>query len=62
MKEIGELLSRQMTRKEFLQLLGAAILSFVGVANFIAALRRSQPQNDAPKTAGRGFGSSKFGV
>ena len=64
MKEIGELFSRQMTRKEFLQLLGAALLSFVGIANFIASLRSqsSQPRGEVAKTAGRGFGSSKFGI
>lgn len=67
MKQTKELLAKQMTRKEFLQFAGMAIIALFGLNNFITFLKQNQPAT-SNKTAvtdqskGRGFGSSKFGV
>ena len=65
MKEIQELLSRQMTRKEFLRLFVVALVAMLGVNNFIAALRKSSKQTGksiAGSKATKGFGTRKFGA
>lgn len=66
MKEIQELLSRQMTRKEFLRLFVVALVALFGINNFIAALRKSpkltNEQPTVPEKASEGFGTRKFGV
>lgn len=62
MKQIQDLLSRQMTRKEFLQVLGMAILTLIGVGNFIAMWRRQAEQGSGRDGSTRsGFGSRRFG-
>lgn len=67
MKELQELLARQLSRKEFIKLLGLALLSMVGVNNFIAMLNKSstriakKPAIENVKSV-KGFGTSKFGV
>ncbi|MFZ2544846.1 MAG: hypothetical protein WAW80_02630 [Candidatus Saccharimonadales bacterium] len=59
--------TKQMTRREFIQLGGLSVLSIFGLANFFS-FWMSNPQqsirSDLPttQTSGRGFGSSKFGV
>lgn len=67
MKPVNELMKRQMTRKDFLRLFAAALLSVFGVTNFIQYLLKhsSQPQSGSVTNAPQdrhGFGSSKFGV
>ena len=67
MKELQELFARQLTRKEFIKLLGVALLSMVGVNNFIAMLNKSAKRNPEKAVAenvqaAKGFGASKFGV
>lgn len=67
MKELQELFARQLTRKEFIKLLGVALLSFVGVNNFIAMLNKSSKRTSEKAVAQnvnatKGFGTSKFGV
>ena len=67
MKQTKELLAKQMTRKEFLQLAGMAVLALLGVSNFIAMLQRQTQKQTETRTieknqTGKGFGSSKFGV
>ena len=64
MKQIQDLLSRQMTRKEFLQVLGMAILTLIGVGNFIALWRKQSEASgqSARDQAASGFGSRRFGA
>ena len=64
MKQTRELLAKQMTRKEFLQLVGVGILTVFGVMNFLSFFRvhTGQSQETALQQPSRGFGSSKFGV
>lgn len=68
MKQVQELLTRQMTRKEFLRLFGVAVLASFGVNNFISYLLKNskQPSRDAMsgqgmERGGSGFGSRRFG-
>lgn len=67
MKNTKELLAKQMTRKEFLQIIGVGILTVFGVSNFLSLLgSRSQPtvrsREVASNDSSRGFGSRKFGM
>ncbi|HSW80812.1 MAG TPA: hypothetical protein VLG40_00290 [Candidatus Saccharimonas sp.] len=62
-----QLLERQMTRKEFLQLSGASLLVLFGLGNFMRFLNQYRQPAKAPtkivvKSAAHGFGASKFGV
>lgn len=61
------LLETQMTRKEFLQFLGGAIVILFGLHNFVQLLQQhknktSQQQTTQPVNASHGFGSRKFGA
>ena len=61
-----ELLQKQMSRKEFLQIVGMALLTIFGVNNLISLLLRSnqQPQNitqTGKVPTSHGFGSRTFG-
>ena len=59
------LLDREMTRKEFLQIVGGSLVVLFGVANFIKLIQqyaRPQSQKQANAEASHGFGSRKFGV
>jgi hypothetical protein len=70
MKQTNELFIKQMSRKEFLQFIGLAVLGLFGFKNFITFLLEYQKQQRgvAQSTAvidqsnKHGFGSSKFGV
>lgn len=68
MKSVNELMKQQMSRKDFLRLFVAALLSVFGVTNFIQyLLSHSSPQSRSGSVAStpqdrHGFGSSKFGV
>ena len=59
-------LSEEITRKQFLQYLGAALLMVFGLENLVSLLTgRRLPHNmtGSGSVEGRhGFGSSKFGV
>lgn len=58
-----ELFSREMTRKEFVQFAGMAIIAMFGVNNFLSFLyKNSFKSSQYQQQSGRGFGSSKFGV
>ena len=57
------LLEREMTRKEFLQLVGASLVVLLGLPNFIQMLQRQKTSQPAqPNNASHGFGSRKFGA
>lgn len=56
-----ELFTRQMSRKEFLQLAGVVILTVIGVNNFISNLKSQIGRTGREAPASSGFGSRKFG-
>lgn len=58
-----ELFTRQMTRKEFVQFAGLAVISLFGINNFLSFLyKNSSSSAHHDRKSGSGFGSSKFGV
>lgn len=64
MKQTGELFAKEMTRREFLQLIAVALLSSFGIANFfkqLLAASRGQTQRQVARSAPNGFGSRTFG-
>lgn len=54
--QIEELFNTKMTRKEFLQHVGAALLILLGISGIINALLGPQKRKDAA-----GYGSSAYG-
>ena len=61
-----EILTQQMTRKEFLKLVVLGILSVFGVSNFLSfwmshSKQSTHSNTSVIQTSGHGFGSSKFG-
>jgi hypothetical protein len=58
------LLDREMTRKEFLQIVGASLIVLLGVGNLLKVLqpKTGQLSETAQKQAMHGFGSRKFGA
>lgn len=66
MKVLSEIAEKQMTRGEFLRLVGVVIVSMIGLSNLISNINRHMTGSDtttARRTeATRGFGSGKFGV
>lgn len=64
MDRAKELLSKEMTRQEFLKTIAVAILVVVGFGNFMSYIRtHSSPvsNSDGSSGSGGGFGSRKFG-
>ncbi len=67
-KNLNDLLTKEMTRKQFLQLMAGGMLALFGFSNFLAFLSSQGrvPEHlidESPQDPGRhGFGSSKFGV
>jgi hypothetical protein len=64
---LREQLQREITRKEFIQILGVLLLSVFGVHNFVNIIAGNFPGAKGKRgsnhaTASHGFGSSKFGV
>ncbi len=66
MEPVKELLSRQMTRQEFLKVAVVAILTLIGVGNFMNLMKSHSRQSSQPAsidtTNQNGFGSRKFGA
>ena len=61
----NELFKQQMTRKEFIQFAVMAILSVLGLKNFISFLMEQTQSQSGTKISEKnshGFGSSKFGA
>lgn len=62
----ARLLSKKMTRREFLQFTGSSFLILFGLSNFLALLSHTrqtvEPVAKEPEHAKGGFGSRKFGV
>jgi hypothetical protein len=63
-----QILAREMTRKQFLQYMGAATIAVLGIGNLLAVLTsiKEQPEASLPANqlseAKKGFGTRKFGV
>jgi|TARA_B100001245_G_scaffold87132_1_gene62859 hypothetical protein len=68
MKQARELFAKQMTRKEFLEAIGMAVLMVFGVSNFVSFLTKQTKQTghlsgaQKKEDSGQGFGTRKFGV
>lgn len=58
-KQLSKLLSKPMSRKEFLAHLGAGLLAVIGVSGFLKALTASSTNYD--KKTGKSYGSSSYG-
>lgn len=57
------LLDREMTRKEFLQIVGASLIVLLGAGNFLKVIQPQQKDKVVDATqASHGFGSRKFGA
>ena len=65
-EQIGEALGKELTRKQFLQYMGTALLMVFGLNNLVALLTGNKPGHafmDRHRSdSSHGFGSSKFGV
>lgn len=57
--QIDELLSKEMSRKEFLQHIGSGMLVLFGISGLMKALLQTQPKINRPTSAG--YGSSAYG-
>ena len=63
-KTIQELLNKEMSRKQFLQVAGAAVLGIIGFTNFINNLdkiAKTQTVQKPIKEVVSGYGSSAYG-
>jgi hypothetical protein len=61
-KEIDTILKKELSRKEFLQVAGAAFLGIVGVTGFMQNLHKLLGKKDIDKVASSGgYGSSPYG-
>lgn len=65
-ENMREKLNTEITRKQFLQYMTAAILMVFGLNNLISLLTGDKFHkiiiHDQQPTSGHGFGSSKFGI
>lgn len=63
-KQLNELISKELSRKEFLQFVGGGIIVLLGMNNFISYLSRFKASGKPSLTVesqNNGFGSRKFG-
>lgn len=58
--QINELLSKEMSRKEFLQHIGSGMLVLFGISGLMKALLQQQPKT-ASRPSSTGYGSSAYG-
>jgi hypothetical protein len=59
---IQELLQKELTRKQFLQLLVVMAVSLLGFSNLLNMLSGNNRPATPDKKSSHGFGSSKFGA
>lgn len=57
--QLNDLLSREMSRKEFLQYIGSGVLVLFGVSGLMRALLQLQPKSS--RAVGMSYGSSAYG-
>jgi hypothetical protein len=61
-KELDIILRKELSRKEFLQVSGAAFLGIIGVTGFVQNLHKLLGKKEADKAASSGgYGSSPYG-
>ncbi|MEO6513262.1 MAG: hypothetical protein ABIR37_01125 [Candidatus Saccharimonadales bacterium] len=65
-KALSQLLEKEVTRKEFLQFTGTALIALLGLNNFLALVTRFTHGASSTTTSDpnerHGFGSSRFGM
>lgn len=60
---LQELLQKELTRKQFIQVVGVMVVSLLGFNNLINMLTHLNRPADSKQTQARnGFGSNKFGA
>ncbi len=62
---LQNLLQQELTRKQFIQMLGVMVVSLLGFNNLISMLAKMNHSTNTKKVAASakdGFGSSKFGI
>jgi hypothetical protein len=57
--DISQLLSKELTRKEFLVYIGSVFLTLVGITHFINSLSLDKKQPSSQSS--QGFGSGAYG-
>lgn len=57
-----QLLQKEMSRRQFLQFAGVAVISLFGLSNLLSLLTNLGDAKPKDKTERHGFGASKFGV
>lgn len=58
-----QLFEKELTRKQFLQVLGVVVASVLGFNNLLSMITRlSKTVDSSASKSSNGFGSSKFGV
>lgn len=66
MRQAKQILAKEMTRQEFLRVMGLGILAVLGVANFMSFFSKAPDKvtsaNSSSKDDSHRFGSRKFGV
>jgi hypothetical protein len=60
-KNLQSLLKKDMTRKEFLQAIGAAIVGVIGLTAFLKNIDKFAQHQTNDKVAKTGYGSSPYG-
>ena len=58
---LQDLLQQEVSRKEFLQCLGIALLSMVGITNVLNSLQKGLNSPTSAKQAPHGYGASPYG-
>jgi hypothetical protein len=59
---LTRLLSKKMTRREFLLSLGVLIMGFMGISNFLKSFINPAIPKKKNKENGRSFGAGPYGV
>lgn len=59
-QQLDGIMQREVSRGEFLKLMGAALLGFVGVIGFFKHLHEAMPPQTSAKNPG-GYGRSAYG-
>lgn len=61
MKYVEELMQKELSRKEFLALVGAGVVSVFGFSQILKALLEQKPAGRQQTTAAVGYGGSAYG-
>lgn len=62
-EQVNELLGKELSRLDFLKIMGGMLIMLVGVQNFISLIANFNRQNTGRsiEASRHGFGASKFG-